>query len=227
MSAAEVAPGVRRVPGESLMRGNLYAESTYLRTEPARGVTRTRMGTRMCALTADFLHGFRRAITDECGPAADTVFRSIGRKWGVLYARRFKKEVSEFYGKPLDEFSMALFQACLVEMFSHHGWGKVSLDLSRHTQGLFVVETAEPLFASLVERADRPVDTLMTGILAGFFSEISGQELDCVQTRCKACGAPVSSFVLGLTARLGSAAAWVGEGVSHEDILRKLESIRM
>lgn len=222
----EVAPGARRVPGESLMRGNFYAESTYLHTDPARGVTRNRAGTRIVALTADFLHGFRRAIMDECGPAAETVFRSIGRRWGALFARRFEKEMTEFYGKPLRGFMLALFQACLVELFSHHGWGRVSLDLSRHAQGLILVDLREPIFAGLVKDSDRPVDVLMAGILAGFFSHLSGQELDCVQTACQACGAPSSKFVLGLTARLAPVASWVENGKSHDEIVRELAEVR-
>jgi len=223
----EVAPGARRVPGESLMRGNFYAESTYLHTDPAKGVTRNRLGTRIVALSEDFLNGFRRAITDECGPAAETVFRSIGRRWGVLFAKRFEKEMTEFYGKPLREFMLALFQACLVELFSHHGWGKVSLDLSRHDQGLILVDLQNAIFAGLVKQSNQPVDGMMAGILGGFFSHLSGQELHCVQTACQACGASNSKFIIGLAARLAPVPSWLENGKKHDDIVRELANVRV
>ncbi|MBY0526792.1 MAG: hypothetical protein K2R98_25595 [Gemmataceae bacterium] len=226
MPTAEVAPGAKRVPGESQMRGNFYAESSYVQTDVLKGVTRNRAGTRMVCLTEDFLHGFRRAIQDECGPAAETVFRTCGRKWGMTFAQRFEKEMAEFYGKPVSEFMLALFQACLVELFSHNGWGKVTLDVSRHEEGLLIVTLDNAIFASMVKKADKPVDALMAGILAGFFSRLSGQELDCVQTTCKACGADASRFIIGLTPRLAPVEAWVANGKSHVEIIAQLASVR-
>ncbi|MBL8794010.1 MAG: 4-vinyl reductase [Planctomycetia bacterium] len=225
MTTAEVAPGARVVPEQSLMRGNFFAESTYLKTDIAKGTTRNRAGTRIVCLTADFLHGLRRAVGDECGPAAELVFKSCGKKWGALFAKRFEQEMSEFYGKPLQDFMLALFQACLTELFSHHGWGKPNLDLSRHDRGLIVVEVKDAIYAELVGQSDQPVDTLLAGIFAGFFSYLSGQDLDCVQTTCKACGADASRFVLALAARLAPVPAWVQNGKGHEEILGQLAAV--
>jgi len=226
MSVTEVAPGARRVPGESLMRGNYYAESSYCRTDICKGVTRNRSGTRLIALSQDFLLGFRRAIADECGPAAEVVFKTCGKKWGTMCAQRFEKELGEFYGKPVREFMFTLFHACLEALFNHHGWGKVKVDLSRHEQGLLVVDLEGAVMADLVEQADQPVDTLMAGILAGFFSHLSGQDLDCVQTQCLACGAASSKFIIGLGSRLAPVGAWVNQGKSHADVVNQLANVR-
>ena len=226
MTTTEAAPGAKTVPEQSAMRGNFYAESAYLKTDIALGTTRNRAGTRIICLTADFLHGFRRAITDECGPAAETVFKSCGKRWGKLFAARFEKEMTEFYGKPLQEFMLALFQACLVELFSHHGWGKPVLDLTKHDKGLIIIEVKEAIYAELVGKAEQPADTLMAGIFAGFFSQLSGQDLDCVQTTCRACGSDRGRFVIGLAPRLAPVAAWVQNGKSHDDIVVQLTSVR-
>jgi len=225
MTAAEIAPGARVVPEQSLMRGNFFAESTYLKTDIVKGTTHNRAGTRIVCLTADFLHGLRRAVGDECGPAADLVFKSCGKKWGALFAKRFEQEMSDFYGRPLQDFMLALFQACLSELFSHHGWGKPTLDLSKHERGLIVIEVKEPIYADLVGKADQPVDTLLAGIFAGFFSQLSGQDLGCVQTECKACGADASRFVLALSQRLTPVPAWVQNGKGHEEILGQLAAV--
>jgi uncharacterized protein len=226
MTVAEVAPETRVVPEQSMMRGNFFAESTYLKTDIAKGTTRNRAGTRIVCLTADFLHGFRRAVTDECGPAADSVFKACGKKWGILFARRFEKEMSDFYGKPLREFVLALFQACLVELFSHHGWGKPILDLSKHDQGLILIEVKDSIYAELVGKAESPTDTLLAGIFGGFFSHLTGQDLDCMQTTCKACGADTSRFIIGLASRLTAVPAWVQNGKTHEEMVAQLAELR-
>jgi predicted hydrocarbon binding protein len=226
LTADQAAPGVRRAPDEPLMRGNFFAATSYLQTDVAKGTTRNRAGTRIVCLTADFLTGFRRAIEHECGPAAEAVFKTCGRKWGEASARRFDQELSEFYGKPVRDFPLALFTACLTELFSHHGWGRPALDLSRHAQGLLVIELQDPIGAALAGKAERPADTLLAGLLAGFFGHFSGEDLDCVQTRCKACGDPASTFVVGLRPRLAPAAAWVEAGRPHEQILADLLEVR-
>lgn len=226
MNAATVSPNVQSADDDILYRGNLYAEGLYARTDVARGVTRNRLGTRLCALSSDFLIGLRRAITEECGSAAELVFKTCGTKWGRLYARRFEKELSEFYGRPLAEFTMATFMACLVELFSHHGWGKLRLDLDRYDKGLLLVELDNAIMAGLVQTAEQPVDTLFAGIFAGFFAELTGQDLDCVQTTCAACGAPTSRFIIGLRTRLESVPGWLQEGQSHDVIVTALDELR-
>jgi uncharacterized protein len=215
---------------DALSGGNYYAEGRYCHTDVRRGVTRTRAGNRICCLTADFLVGFRKAIADETGPAADTVFRSCGRKWGGFVAKRFDAEMTEFLGRPVRDLALAKFQAHLTELFSHHGWGKVTLDLSRHDQGLIVVGVSDPIFAAILkpdEKPTQPVDSLMAGILAGLFTELFGQDLDCYQTKCKALGHGDSVFVVGLTSRLAGVPAWQEAGKAHDQILRELANVRV
>jgi predicted hydrocarbon binding protein len=212
---------------ETASGGNFYAEGTYCHTDVRRGVTRTRTGVRLVTLTTDFLVGFRRAIVDECGPAADTVFAACGRKWGGFLAKRFETEMEAFHGRPLHEMSLAKVQALLADLFSHHGWGTVRADLTRHDQGLIVVTAEEPIFASLSGPAEKPVDALLAGILAGFFGTLFGRDLDCVQTACKARGEAASKFVLGLTPRLAGARGWVDSGKNHEQVVAELAAIRV
>jgi uncharacterized protein len=215
---------------ETLNGGNYFAEGTYATTDVRRGVTRNRAGARLCCLTTDFLLGFRRAVQDETGPAADIVFKSCGHKWGLFMAKRFDEEMTNYYGKPLREFTLAKFQATLSDFFSHHGWGHVNIDLTRHDQGLVLLTMDQPIFASIVkpgERPDQPVDSLMAGIFGGFFATIFEQDLDCVQTKCKARGEDQSLFVIGLATRLAGVAAWQEAGKNHEQILKELVNLRV
>ncbi len=223
---ADIAPGVAMLPGDFLPRANFYEEGGYCATDVPSGVTRNRAGTRMIALTADFLLGLRRAIVDECGPAAETVFKSCGRKWGVLFGKRFDKEMSEYYGQPLRDFQMSMFNACLVEAFSHNGFGKLTLDWSQQHQGLILIELREAIMASLVKQAERPADAMVAGILGGFFSHITGEDLDGVQTACPMRGGDTSRFIVGLKERLAPVEAWVENGKTHEEIVAELGTLR-
>jgi predicted hydrocarbon binding protein len=222
MNDVTISPEAMDLAGDLLSRGSYYAEGAWVRTDPARGVARSRQGTRMVSLTSDFLLGFRKAIEDECGPAAPLVFKSAGRKWGLLFAKRFEKEMSEFYGKPLREFPLAVFQACFVEMASHHGWGRLSLDLSLHGKGLILVRLDHAVMAELVDTSDAPVDGLLAGILAGIFAHLSGEDLDCVQTACAARGDATSRFVVGLRERLAPVDEWIAQGATHDDVVARL-----
>lgn len=214
---------------DTLTGGNYFAEGSYAATDVRRGVTRNRAGARLCCLTADFLTGFRRAVMEETGPAADLVFKSCGRKWGLFMAKRLDEEMTQFVGRPLREFTLAKFQATLADYFSHHGWGAVEIDLTRHDQGLVLVTMARPIFAALVkpgEQVTGPVDSLMAGILGGFFAAAFEQDLDGFQTKCTARGDDASVFVVGLASRLAGVPAWIESGKTHEQILKELASVR-
>lgn len=206
--------------------GNFYAEG-YCQTDVKRGVTRNRVGTRLLCLTSDFLIGFRRAIQDETGPAADMVFKTCGRKWGGFVAKRFDQEMTEFTGKTLRDFPLAQFQSHLADMFAEHGWGKIELDLTRHNQGLVVVTIEEPIYASVVGKSEQPVEALTAGLLAGFFASVFEQDLDCIQTQCKACGHKATTFIVGLTSRLAGVPNLLQAGKTHEQILKELANVRV
>jgi uncharacterized protein len=206
-----------------LLRGNYYAERNYLKTDVKRGVTRNRAGTRIITLTCDFLIGLRNALEYECGKATDAVFKTSGKKFGKNFAKRTSKELGDFYGTAFDDFSMAHFEACLKESFSHHGWGKLSIDTSKHDKGLLIFTVENALYAGLLKKTETPADPLLAGVLAGFFSEISGEELDVVQTQCSACGAADSKFVVTLPSRLKNAENWVKNKQPHQQIVDLLE----
>ncbi len=210
--------------------GNYFAEGVYAKTDVRRGVTRNRAGARLVYLTSDFLTGFRRAILDECGPAADVVFKTCGRKWGGFLAKQFDRELSAFLGQAVRDLPMAKFQACLADLFSHHGWGLVKVDFQQHAQGLILVTIPMPIFAEIALRDQSPegmVDSLTAGLMAGLFSELFGQDLDCFQTQCRACGAEASEFVVGLTTRLAGVPAWLDAGKTHRQVLTELATVRV
>ena len=209
-----------------VIRGNYFAEGKYLKTDVRTGVMRNRAGTRMLALTSDFLLGLVSALNNECGPAATAVFRSCGRTWGKRVAERFATEMQEYYGMPLSDFPLSQFNACLYEMFNHHGWGKLELNLDQFTHGIIIATVQNPIYADLLGRAEQPADALLAGVLAGMFSYFAGQELDCLQTQCQACGHPDSKFLITVPERLKPVLDWPTRGKTHAQIVAEVQKTR-
>ena len=200
-----------------------YYNDDYLETNTRTGVTTNRAGTRLLALSSDFLLGLHQALAMECGEAAATVFRTCGRTWGRQFAVKFEQELTQFYGRPMREFPVALFEACLKQAFSRHGWGRVEIDYSYHEHGLIIVDLPDCIYADLLGKQAPEGDPLMAGLLAGLFSHLSGQNLDALQTLSKAKGDAHNRFILTLPARVQRAERLLDQGKKHDEILQALE----
>jgi hypothetical protein len=200
-----------------------YYNDDYLETDVRSGVTTNRAGTRLLALSSDFLLGLHQALATECGEAASTVFRTCGRTWGRQFGVKFERELSHYYGRPLREFPVSLFEACLKEAFSRHGWGRVEIDYTHHEHGLIVVDLPDCVYAELLGKQAPEGDPLMAGLLAGLFSHLSGQNLDAVQTMTKSKGETHNRFLLTLPTRVQAAERLLDQGKKHEEIVAALE----
>ena len=207
-------------------RPNYFAERSYLKTDIPRGTIHTRNGARMCVLTSDFLLGLHRAITHECGIAAEEVLKKCGKKWGQQTAKRFAQQMQEYYGIPLSEFPRSTFEACLIESFSHHGWGKLELDWTQHGQGLIIAVVEHAIYADILPPTERPADPMLAGLLGGFFSELSGEPLVGIQTSYPTQDAAYSHFIVGRGTRLQKVDALLKQGRKHEVIVEELAKIR-
>ena len=210
------------------LKGNLYARPDYFSTDVSRGSTRTPTGTRICSLTSDFLLGFRDALIYECGKSFRPVMKTCGRRWGAAFVLRFEQELSAAYQVPMNDLPAGVVHACLDDAFNYHGWGRLSVDLSASDAGVIQAEVTDSIMPSLVHESDRPVDHLLSGLLAAIFSRFSGAELGCVQTDCVSTGAASSRFVITSTDRAAEIEAWLesGDGTgatpSHDAVVRRL-----
>lgn len=206
---------------------NYFAETSYIKTCVDAGVARNRAGVRICTLTSDFMLGLRNAMIHECGQAADEVFRTCGRRWGTQVAKRFRSEIGRYYARPFEDLSMAVFDACLQQLFSHHGWGKVRVDYSLQNKGVLSVVLANPIYGSLSTSTEPVGDPLMAGMLAGFFSEIGGEQLDCVQTETVAGETVEARYVVSLAARMLDAPRWLEQGKRHDAVVLELVHVHV
>ncbi|VTR98400.1 V4R domain-containing protein [Tuwongella immobilis] len=212
------------------LKGNYYAQPGFFTTDPATGVTRTPTKSRICAVTNDFVTGFRDAVIFECGKSYRRVLKAVGRRWGVQFIKRFDTEISAYYQTPLAELSTGIVHTCLADAFNYHGWGKLRIDFTLLDRGVVLIDLRNSMMPALVPESDRPVDLMMAGMLGAIFSHLSGQALEAVQTDCPSQGAESCKFLIASTPAIAEIEAWLNKSVPnttipHDAILKRLLSL--
>jgi predicted hydrocarbon binding protein len=211
------------------LKGNIYARPDFFKTDVKKGVTRSAFGTRMCALTSDFLLGFRDALIYECGRSFAPVLKACGRRWGEVFIRRFDRELSQVYQASLADLPAGLVHTCLAEYFAAHGWGQLAVDLSKCSSGLILVRLKNSVLPDLIRESDRPVDYLFTGAFAAIFSFFAGTTLDALQTDCPTVGGSSAQFLVTYPDRVERLSNWLDTAPQttkwpgHDAILRFYE----
>ncbi len=201
---------------------NYFAANTYVRSDLELGLLENRSGSRLLAIPDTLIKALYAGLEQETGLAARLVLANCGRWWGKNFYRRFSEELSQHYELPLSQLPMAEFVQSLQECWISHGWGTMDLDPAIAPQGFLLVKTWNSPFATQAPQMNRPVCFMDAGILASFFSQLTGQTLDCVQISCESLGADCNRFVLGTPDRLARAEALVEEQADFETILQAL-----
>ncbi len=207
------------------LKGNYFADPEFFRTDVTKGVTRTPTGTRICTLPSDFLLGLRDAVIYECGRSYRSVLKAAGKRWGLQFAKRLERELTSFYQSAFRDMQPGLVRTCLAEAFNAHGYGRLTLELLIEDAEFTVAEVRDPVMPSIVREAERPVDLLTSGLLGALLSQLSGKQLECVQTECPSLGAESSRFIIGPATRITEIEEWLDEQEqmpSHEAIVSKL-----
>lgn len=202
--------------------GNYFAFDAYVTGDFEAGLLENRRGDRLIAVPETLIQAIYAGIEKEIGQASGVVLANCGRWWGKNFYARFVEAVSEYYSKPLDEMEMVEFLQCLKQCWKTHGWGTFDLDLSYYQQGFIVVKVWNSPYAQQAPKGNRPVCFFEVGILSAFFSQLTGRNLQCLQTTCESLGADCNRFVLGLAQRLKPAEAWLEEAQEHEAIVNRL-----
>ncbi|MFO0807429.1 MAG: hypothetical protein U0746_02265 [Gemmataceae bacterium] len=193
-------------------RGNYFDEIAYIEADVSAGTLRTRGGTRVVALTSEFLHAMSSSLATECGPAAGRVLKAAGRAWGKRFAAQIEGVLGDYEAMPLREVSFGEFAGRLAAAFSHHGFGILTLDTA-HT-GIGV------LTATITGSPEPP--ELLAGFVAGVLSHFSGEDLDAMPTQLT----PMLKLAVTLPSRLDRVADAVHRGLSHEEVLAALTESR-
>lgn len=205
--------------------GNYFDPDAYVQGDLEFGLIENRQGARLLALPEILLQAIYAALEQETGQASGLILFNCGRWWGKSFYRRFREEVSNYYGQPLAQMEMIELLQCLKQCWKTHGWGTMDLDLTYYQQGFLVIKSWNSAFAEVAvtqEDQNQPVCFVEAGIISAFFSQLTGQDLHCVQTSCESMGKDCNHFILGLAERLESVEAWLNEGQDHAIIMDKL-----
>lgn len=204
------------------LKGNYFAPDAYVQGDFELGLLETRNGSRLIALPEVFLQGVFAGLEEELGQASGIVLYNCGRWWGKSFYRRFIHEVSDYYEKPLAQMEMAEFLSCFKQCWKTHGWGVIDFNFDYYPQGFILAKTVNSAMAENATQGKGFACQLEAGVLSAFFSQLTGEELACVQTSCESLGAEANHFVIGLGERVKLANAWLEEGHDHPTIMERL-----
>ncbi len=202
--------------------GSFYAASSYVRSDLELGLLENRSGSRLLAIPDTLIKALYAGLEQETGLASRLVLANCGRWWGKNFFQRFSEELSQHYSQSLSELPMAEFVQSLQECWISHGWGTMDLDPEVAEKGFLMVKTWNSPFAAQAPQMNRPVCFMDAGILASFFSALTGQELDCIQISCESLGSDCNRFVLGLAERLAPAEDMVESQTDWTTIVQTL-----
>jgi len=81
--------------------------------------------------------------------------------------------------------------------FIASGWGSLQIiDHDKGSKRAIIVLDNSPFATALIGKADLGVDTFLKGVLAGLFSKIYKDDIECVESECVALGAKSCKFIL-------------------------------
>jgi predicted hydrocarbon binding protein len=201
--------------------GNYFAVDAYVRGDLEMGLLENRQGDRLIALSETLIQAIYSGLDKETGQATRLVLFNCGRWWGKSFYTRFCEQLSDYYETAIADMPMVEFLQALQQCWITHGWGKIDLDQTYQHRGFLVIKTWNSPFAKHAPQWSYPVCHLEAGVLACFFSQLTGRDLHCVQTTCESLGADCNRFILGLSKRLEPAEMMV-TNLDHDTILQQL-----
>ena len=195
---------------ESLIAGEPFAPT-------AAGHLADPAGTRVILVNAATTRGFRRVLEAEAPGAWNATMKVSGVTCGSRIATGLDTALAQL-GKPaLAALPLEACLALLKHSVAAHGWGRLKLDLSDAANHGFVVARIEHSFnAEILSDAEDFVDALLAGILQGFFTHISGQNLACAEIACVRGGSPQCIFVITDAERLATITPAIGRATTEQ-----------
>ena len=200
-------------------QGNVFSPDVYIQPETELGLIENRFGSRLVALPETLLKAIDSTLEYEVGGAKSLIQEQYGRWWGRSFYRRFQGEIQSYYGKSLQELSMLDFIQCLKQCWISYGWGTLSIDVDAYQQGYFAITLTNPPSSISSSDTDKKSCSVEAGILSGFFSQLTQQDLTAVEVPAKG---REFHFILGLPERLKPVTALIEEGYDYSTIMSRI-----
>ena len=193
----------------------------FLDPDEMTGEIRTTEKKRAVVVTADFWRALIGSMEERLSAEFDDVLYSAGQRWGTHTYSEFAKEVSSSQKTLYHTRNMGLsdfkdqFNAYLIR----HGWGRFDI---YEKYDLIFVDLLHSVFPEMEERSETMTCSLMAGFFAGFFAELIGVELSCIELRCASTGAEKCTFVVADSSLTVSVRKWLSKGRSFEEIVEAI-----
>ncbi|MEM9456451.1 MAG: V4R domain-containing protein [Myxococcota bacterium] len=213
---------MHEAPGSSPVFANIYRPDEYFSHNVNSGTIRAPTGTRMLTVPEHLLIGIHEALLEETGAASPVVLYRCGRWWGRRFAQRYFAEVRHFYRVDAGELSLGVFLMLLRRAWGMMGWGNLEISFGLREHGFIEAKVQGSIYSEVIGHHEQPREQLVAGLLASIIGEISGRELECVQTSCKSVGAEQCVFLVGIKSRIDLLEAWVRQGRSHASIVETI-----
>jgi len=105
----------------------------------------------------------------------------------------------------------------IEEFFSFSGWGNLQvIDMQTEAKRAIVVVDNSPFATALRGKTQYPSDTIMRGTLAGLFSAVFKEEIDCVEVECAAQNSERCKFIIKPKVEFEFTNILVQQQLSHE-----------
>jgi predicted hydrocarbon binding protein len=190
----------------------------FLHRDQTTGELRNASNKRAVVMTVDLWKALTNSLEERLSGEFDEVLYSAGRAWGAAAFAEFTQKVSASQRTLYHTRNMGLsdFKQAFNDYLIRHGWGRFD-----------IYEKYDLIFADLFASAfpemlrDRGVMTcsLMAGFFSGFFSDLTGVDLSCIELRCAALGTEKCTFVMGDSALTASVRKWLSKGRSFDEIV--------
>ena len=140
----------------------------------------------------------------------------------------FQKKIYESVKKSTAESLMKEFGAnfggdkkkqteLLETFFTASGWGQIqTIDLQSDTKRAIIVLDNSPFAAKLKGKTQLSADVFLRGTIAGMFSKIFEDNIDCVEVECAALAGEKCKFIIKPKTEFDFANKIVQDQLSHE-----------
>jgi len=197
-----------------------FFELDYFRHDLRAGTVFNRSGTRQCFMPSEMIAALMAVMEEETGPAWREIVARVGRLWGRRVARRYQRELSDFYNRPLHEMPMSELIVLLEGFFRYHGWGLLKLNLSLAERGVIQARLENSAFVEIMGVSDGPVDYIVCGLLAEFLNQVSERtDIECVETECASNGASSCRMIIAISSRIDLIRRDLASGGAGHDTL--------
>ena len=190
----------------------------FLRRNESAGEIRTANNKRAVIMTGSLWKALADSLEERLGGDFDEALYAAGQTWGAGAFAEFDEKVcaadKTLYlarKMPLSNFKQE-FNNYLVR----HGWGRFDI---RKEYDLIFIDLFSSAYPEMLGRRDAMTCSLMAGFFSGFFSDLGGVDLSCIELQCVATGADKCTFVVSDSGLTSSVRKWLSKGKSFDEIV--------